>query len=62
LSGSNQKAPGFAGGFATELAAYNDNAGHNPAIVTYAVSLLSSELPQFIDARDHKNAWHDPLA
>jgi hypothetical protein len=31
-----------------------------PRDFTYAVSLLSSELPQFIDARDHKNAWRDP--
>jgi len=32
-----------------------------PAIGTYAVPLLSTEPPQFIDPRDHKNAWRDPL-
>jgi len=40
----------------SERAPYNNDRGRNPAIVTYAVSFLSSELPQFIDACDHKNA------
>jgi len=31
-----------------------------PRDFTYAVSLLSSELPQFIGAHDHKNAWREP--